>query len=239
MVLFAWRRLPDWHFQALLALGTVITCLGMYLSQPIPGDTAMFFIWVVLYSAYFFDRAWTVGQIVVIAVAYGATLAIVPGTQGDAARWLITMGTLILVATLVTLLKEAVRRRMEERQRSERELEESVSLLNATLQSTADGMLVVDNEGAIVSFNRRSRSCGASRTTSSPRATTTPRSATWSTRSPSPTSSSARSASSTRPRTPRAMTSSNSRTAGSSSATPSPSVGPTERCTGACGAFTT
>ena len=46
----------------------------MYLSQPIPGDTAMFFIWVVLYSAYFFDPARTAAQIAIIAVAYGATL---------------------------------------------------------------------------------------------------------------------------------------------------------------------
>ena len=152
---FVWRRLRDWHFQVLLAGGSVITCLGMYLSQPIPGDTAMFFIWVVLYAAYFFDRVWTAVQIAIIAVAYGATLAIVPGSEGAGARWIITMGTLVLVATLVTLLRDAVRRRMAERQRSERELEESVSLLNATLQSTADGMLVVDAEGAIVNFNRR------------------------------------------------------------------------------------
>ena len=155
LVMLAWRRMAEWHYQALLALGTVIACVGMYLSQPIPGDTAMFFIWVVLYCAYFFDRAWTVAQITLIGVAYGVTLAIVSGDQGDAARWMITMGTLVLVAALVTVLKEAVGRRMEENRRSARELEESVSLLNATLEATADGMLVVDDDGAMVSFNRR------------------------------------------------------------------------------------
>jgi len=36
-----------------------------------------------------------------------------------------------------------------------KELEESLSLLNATLESTADGILVVSSEGKIVSFNRK------------------------------------------------------------------------------------
>ena len=66
------------------------------------------------------------------------------------------MGTLVIVADARDACsRTSVRRRMEEQQRSERELEESLSLLNATLQSTADGMLVVDNDGAIVNFNRR------------------------------------------------------------------------------------
>jgi diguanylate cyclase (GGDEF)-like protein/PAS domain S-box-containing protein len=42
-----------------------------------------------------------------------------------------------------------------ERMRVNKELEESFSLLRATLESTADGILVVDREGNIVSFNRK------------------------------------------------------------------------------------
>jgi len=42
-----------------------------------------------------------------------------------------------------------------ERMRAEKELEKSFSLLRATLESTADGILVVDNEGKIVSFNQK------------------------------------------------------------------------------------
>ncbi len=42
-----------------------------------------------------------------------------------------------------------------ERKRAETDLAQSLSLLRATLESTANGILVVDLEGRIVSFNRR------------------------------------------------------------------------------------
>jgi len=46
-------------------------------------------------------------------------------------------------------------RDVTERKRSEEGAEASLSLLRATLEATADGILVVDNEGRIVSFNRK------------------------------------------------------------------------------------
>jgi PAS domain S-box-containing protein len=42
-----------------------------------------------------------------------------------------------------------------ERKRAENELEKTVSLLRATLDSTADGILVLDHDGNIVAYNRR------------------------------------------------------------------------------------
>ncbi len=42
-----------------------------------------------------------------------------------------------------------------ERRETEEEVAQSVSLLRATLESTADGILVVDTDGKIVSFNRK------------------------------------------------------------------------------------
>src|SRR5205814_10305108 len=45
-------------------------------------------------------------------------------------------------------------RDITDRERTERDLRETLSLLNATFESTADGILVVDLAGHIVSFNR-------------------------------------------------------------------------------------
>ena len=42
-----------------------------------------------------------------------------------------------------------------DRQRADFEVRKAVSLLTATLDATADGILVVDTEGEIVSFNQR------------------------------------------------------------------------------------
>ncbi|MGO9375756.1 MAG: ATP-binding protein [Syntrophobacteraceae bacterium] len=44
---------------------------------------------------------------------------------------------------------------IQERKHAEEKLEQSVSLLNATLESTVDGILVVDRKGGVVSFNRK------------------------------------------------------------------------------------
>ena len=49
----------------------------------------------------------------------------------------------------------AIIRDITERQRAEEALRQSHSLLNATLESTADGILVVDPAGQVTSFNRR------------------------------------------------------------------------------------
>ncbi len=61
--------------------------------------------------------------------------------------------------TLITVgereLVIGIDRDISERKRVEADLEQSISTLYATLEATADGILVVDGQGKIVNFNRR------------------------------------------------------------------------------------
>jgi diguanylate cyclase (GGDEF)-like protein/PAS domain S-box-containing protein len=148
-------RLPMWSFHALLALGTACVTFGIYLGRDTPGSAQLLYVWVALYAAYFFTRAQALAHVAFAAVLYAAVLPTTPAEESHVALWVLVVGVLIATTILVSALKRRLDRRIARSERSERDLEQSLSLLRATLESTADGILVVDNEGRIVSFNRR------------------------------------------------------------------------------------
>lgn len=121
----------------------------------------------------------------------------------------------------------------------ESDLRAANSVLAATLESTADGILVVDGEGRIASFNTpASWRCGDCRTVFSTRVTTTRRSHSCWNNCAIPRRSSPKCRSSTTNRIRRAMTRSSSRTGASSSATRSRNAS-TARSSGGSGASVT
>jgi diguanylate cyclase (GGDEF)-like protein/PAS domain S-box-containing protein len=155
VIFFTWRRLPVWAFELLLAIGTVVVSVGTLVASVRPTTTEMFYFWVALYAAYFFTRVQAAIQIAFIGACYAAVLVLGHSEGNEMARWVLTMGTVVVAAILFGRIKELMDLRLAERERSRRELEESLSLQRATLESTADGILVVDRDGKIVSFNRR------------------------------------------------------------------------------------
>ncbi len=152
---FEWARLPAWSYHALLGAGAAIATVGVYDTREQPGDMELFYIWVAIYAGYFFSRRQAIGHLAWVGTLYAAVLPTTAGSHSYAIRWVITVGTLLGTTLLVAALKDRLTHRLAERERSERELESSLSLLRSTLESTADGILVVDDDGRMVTFNAR------------------------------------------------------------------------------------
>ena len=150
-----WRRLPRLAFQLLLGLGTIVVSAATYFASSGPTDTEMFYIWVALYAAYFFTRTQALLQVAFVGFCYAVVLAFGRKSGEEMARWVITMGSLGVTTLLFGYIKGLLDRRLIEKERSERELEEALSLQHATVESTADGLLVVGRDGRVVTYNQR------------------------------------------------------------------------------------
>jgi len=99
---------------------------------------------------------WTVGGLALgqSAIALGVVPTFLPSPYVYGLAALAALG----MATVMWLLGTTMEQRehaLADRERSDRELRSIVSLLTATLESTADGILVVDSDGAITRYNAR------------------------------------------------------------------------------------
>ena len=103
-------RLPQIALQLALASGTVLISLALVFNGERAGGAAggdeVYYLWVVLYAAYYFGRAAIVVQVAWIAIAYAVTLAVVDPGPIAGSRWLTLVGLVIGAATLIRLLTE-------------------------------------------------------------------------------------------------------------------------------------
>jgi len=108
-VLF-WRAgsAPGWSLRAALAWGSTLITGVAYFSAQSPSPLVFFYLWIFLYSAYFFTTAEMAAQILYVGAAYGALLAARPPLGGIPAWWLVGMGTLLVAAILIRSLRERV-----------------------------------------------------------------------------------------------------------------------------------
>ena len=118
VLLLAGERLPSWAVHVYAALGTVLVSFGLLFNGERNGGAAggdeMYYLWVVLYAAYYLGRVATAFQVAFIAAAYTVTLiAIDPGPIATS-RWLTTIGLASGTAVVVRLLSERVERLVAE-----------------------------------------------------------------------------------------------------------------------------
>lgn len=143
-VRLAGPRLPMLAAQAFCALGTVIITLSIYWTGDELGSVAeneLLYLWPILFAGYFFSRRALAVQIGVFVVLYGLCMLSID-VGGDAtSRWIVTTAGLSVAGVLVGYMRE--------------QIDYDSSLQQATIESTTDGILVVDSNGRWGSFNRK------------------------------------------------------------------------------------
>ena len=107
------HRLPPWALQAIVALGSVLITTDIWFSgdghgAPKP-DNEMLYLWVALYSVYFFSVRAAAGQVAWAIACYAFALVFVAPPSILPTRLIETGGTLAIAVILIALLKERVR----------------------------------------------------------------------------------------------------------------------------------
>jgi diguanylate cyclase (GGDEF)-like protein/putative nucleotidyltransferase with HDIG domain len=103
-----WRACsaPSWSLRLALAAGSTLITGVAYFSAQSPSPLVFFYLWVFLYSAYFFTAREMAAQIVYVGLAYAALLVARPPSAGVPAWWLVGMGTLLVAAILIRSMRE-------------------------------------------------------------------------------------------------------------------------------------
>ena len=118
VLLVAGSRLPDGAYAVVLALGTVLISAAAVSNGERRGGPAgydeLYYLWVVCYAAYYLRRRGVVVQVLVIAVSYGVTLALIDPGPIATSRWLTVIGLVTGGAVVVRLLSEHVEQLMAE-----------------------------------------------------------------------------------------------------------------------------
>ncbi len=105
--LLLWRAaaLSVGALQVALAWGSTLITGVAYFSGQSPSPLVFFYLWIFLYSAYFFSRRQAGSQIVFVGVAYGVLLIAAPPRTAGPAWWVVGMGTLLVAAVLIAVMR--------------------------------------------------------------------------------------------------------------------------------------
>ncbi len=106
--LLLWRaaNVPSSVLPLALGWGSTLVTGVAYFSADSPSPLIFFYLWVFLYSAYFFAPRQIAAQIAYVGLVYGALLAARPPSSGVPAWWLVGMGTLAVAALLVCVMRK-------------------------------------------------------------------------------------------------------------------------------------
>lgn len=150
LLLFA-GRIPGWGLALLLAAGTAHITAVSYFSNEAVSPLIFFYLWVLIYSAYFFTAGVAVAEILFVGASFGVLLFVSEPLAGES-WWVVGMGSMLVATVLVAsmrqrgeLLVSSLMRNVREREKAQR----SLSLYRDHLEE-----LVEDRTAALQVANR-------------------------------------------------------------------------------------
>jgi diguanylate cyclase (GGDEF)-like protein/PAS domain S-box-containing protein len=154
---FAHRWMPEWAYPAFVFVGTFLITFGIDFSGEGSSAYAMFYLWVTIYSFYFFSRPMAITQLATLAIAYALVLEVGPDSSAPGARWLLTVGTLSVAGWLVSNLVETVRERAVEAAARAERLRRAEERTRAIIETANDGFVSADADLRITAYNPRAQ----------------------------------------------------------------------------------
>jgi diguanylate cyclase (GGDEF)-like protein len=113
VVLLALRnRIPAWSLPLFVLAGTAVVTRAVYYGHDPSGFYTIWYLWIGVYSFFFFGRRWGAVQMAAVGLAYGWVLTELSGST-PVARWVVTIGSILVAGLLVDSLAGRLRRETE------------------------------------------------------------------------------------------------------------------------------
>ncbi len=107
------HHLPRWSLPGVATMGTLAITASVFLSGDRQSAYIMMYLWLVVYVFYFFTRREALIQLALVLSCYTYTAITWQSPNGAISRWLLVVGTLLVVALLVAGLKASLGRLIE------------------------------------------------------------------------------------------------------------------------------
>jgi len=101
-------RLPGWMLPLALAWGSLLVTGVAWFSAQSPSPLVFFYLWVFLYSAYFFPLRTAIAELALVALLYGALLAGRSPHGGAVAWWVVGLATMAIAAAVIRVMRRHV-----------------------------------------------------------------------------------------------------------------------------------
>ncbi len=103
------NRLPAWSLPIIVLGGTAVVTRAVYYGHDPSGYYTIWYLWIGVYAFFFFGLRWGLIQMAAVAAAYGWVLTELGGPT-PVARWVVTVGSILVAGLLVDQLAGRLRR---------------------------------------------------------------------------------------------------------------------------------